>query len=307
MAMPLSNSGDSSEWLTSCATPHFSGRIRPLNPISTSHRAPAELNRQWFSLLSETQFIEASPHLNHQSLRQLFYSTAREALDLAAKVHSPPSVLDMGAGDGALTVPYLELGAKVTAADVTVEFLESLKTKSKAYADSLTVLPGDIFETLRKLAAEGKQFDLVCASSFLHHIPDYLELCRLASRLVGKNGIFFTFQDPLRYDTLSKAERLMERAGYFWWRLFQGGYGRGLKTRFRRLFGILRSDLAEDTAEYHVVRNGVDHLAVQSLLKSEGFECEIRPYWSTHSPLFQSFGKKLGLRSNFVLMARGRP
>ena len=275
-----------------------------MNQTATPDRAPAELNRQWFSLLSETQFIEASPHLNHESLRQLFYSTAKEALTLAAAVHNPPSVLDMGAGDGALTVPYLELGAKVTAADVTVEFLESLQKKSKAYADSLTVLPGDIFETLRKLAAEGKQFDLVCASSFLHHIPDYLELCRLASRLVRRNGIFFTFQDPLRYDTLGKTERVMERAGYFWWRIFQGGYGRGLKTRVRRLFGIYRPDLAEDTAEYHVVRNGVDHLGVQSLLKSEGFECEVRPYWSTHSPLFQSLGRKLSLRSNFALMAR---
>jgi SAM-dependent methyltransferase len=161
-------------------------------------------------------------------------------------VHHPPSIFDMGAGNGALTVPFLEMGGKVTASDVTVEFLESLKLKSRAYSDSLTVVPGDIFRTINKLAAEGKRFDLVCASAFLHHIPDYLELCRLASALVGPGGTFFSFQDPLRYDSLGATARALERAGYFWWRFFQGSYGRGIKTRFRRFFGIYRPDLPED-------------------------------------------------------------
>jgi SAM-dependent methyltransferase len=264
----------------------------------------AGLNRTWFGLQSQTEFIEGSPHLKHPQLRKRFYSMAGEVFQRAALLENPPSVFDMGAGDGALTVPYLEWGAKVTAADVTVEFLKSLKERSKAYADSLTVLPGDIFESLRNLADRGQKFDLVCASSFLHHIPDYLELCRLASGLLRKEGNFFTFQDPLRYDTLTGRARIMERAGYFWWRLFQGNYSRGIKTRFRRLFGIYRADLAEDTAEFHVVRNGVDHIALRKLLESEGFECEIRPYWSTHSPLFQRLGERLNFVSNFGLIAK---
>ena len=155
----------------------------------TLDKETALLNQRWFSMQSSAEFIEASPHLNHPQLRDHFYTLAREAFGRAAAIHSPPAIFDMGAGDGAMTVPFLELGGKVTAADVTVVFLESLKQKSKAYSESLTVLPGDIFETLRKLAAEGKQFDLVCASSFLHHIPDYLELCRLASALVRPGGI----------------------------------------------------------------------------------------------------------------------
>src|SRR5437660_7015725 len=89
----------------------------------------AALNRQWFSVQTNAEFIEASPHLNHPQLRNRFYTLAREVFQRIAGPEAAPRVLDMGAGDGALTVPYLELGAKVTAADVTVEFLESLKQK----------------------------------------------------------------------------------------------------------------------------------------------------------------------------------
>jgi 2-polyprenyl-3-methyl-5-hydroxy-6-metoxy-1,4-benzoquinol methylase len=267
----------------------------------------AALNREWFSVQSKAQFVSGSPHLNHVELRNYFYTLAREVLQKASNHPQPPTVFDMGAGDGALTVPYLELGARVTAADVTVEFLESLKTKSAAYRDCLTIIPGDIFETLRTLEASGQKFDLVCASSFLHHIPDYVELCRLASRLIRKGGLFFTFQDPLRYDTLARRARVMERIGYFWWRMFQGNYVRGLNTRLRRLFGVYRPNLAEDTAEFHVVRQGVDQIALKRLFESEGFECEIHPYWSTHSRLFQRWGKRLGIVSYFAFVAARKP
>lgn len=276
----------------------------PTNPSGAGDRDYASVNQQWFSMLSKAEFVEGSPHLNHPQLRYLCFKLAQEALQKISSEQNPPLVLDMGAGDGALTVPYLELGAKVTAADVTVGFLQSLKQRSRAYHESLTVIPGDIFETLRELSANGQQFDLVCASSFLHHIPDYLELCRLACRLVRKGGIFFTFQDPLRYDTVGRLDRMTERAGYFWWRCFQGNYLRGINTRFRRLFGVYRPDLPEDSAEYHVVRSGIDEVAVQKLLTSEGFECEIRPYWSTHSLFFQHLGEKLKLVSNFAVLAK---
>lgn len=264
----------------------------------------ASLNQKWFNMQSQTEFVKGSPHLNHPQLRYLCFKLAEEALNKVSNNRNPSLVLDMGAGDGALTVPYLELGAHVTAADVTVGFLESLRERTRAYQESLTVIPGDIFDTLRELAGNERKFDVVCASSFLHHIPDYLELCRLASRLVRNGGVFFTFQDPLRYETVGLLDRATERAGYFWWRCFQGNYLRGINTRVRRLFGVYRADLLEDTAEFHVVRSGVDQLAVKSLLEKEGFDCEIRPYWSNHSRLFQRVGEKLKLISNFAILAK---
>ena len=210
----------------------------------------------------------------------------------------------MGAGDGMLTLPYLGLGAHVVAADASDELLQSLRAKAGAQQDALTFMAGDIFATLEKLRAGNRQFDIVCASSFLHHIPDYLELCRRAAPLVRPGGVFFTFQDPLRYDTLGRATYAFDRASYFWWRLFQGNYLRGLQTRWRRLTGTYRDDLAADTAEYHVVRNGVDQLALQQFFAAAGFDCSIRPYWSTQSTLFQRLGQRLKLANTFGIFAR---
>jgi SAM-dependent methyltransferase len=270
--------------------------------VPSPGHSPAALNREWFSGQSQAEFIEGAPHLKHPQLRDFCSNLVREAF---AKTEKPsPDVFDMGAGQGTLTIPFLELGANVTAADVTVEFLESLKAKSRSFQDSLTVLPGDIFGTVRQLADQNKTFDLVCASAFLHHIRDYLGLCQAACRLIRKGGVFFTVQDPLRYDTLRWRDHLTERIAYFWWRGFQGDFLRGLKTRWRRVAGKYRDDLAEDTAEYHVVRNGVDHIALKTLLEAEGFVCELRPYWSTQSTFFQRIGTRTKLLSNFALIAK---
>jgi len=262
------------------------------------------INQQYFREMYGQEFVEGSPHLKHASVSALCGQLASEALQCVNSATQSATVLDMGAGDGMLTLPYLGLKAHVVAADASDELLQSLRAKAAAYQDALTIMPGDIFASLEKLRNANRQFDIVCASSFLHHIPDYLELCRCAAPLVRPGGIFFTFQDPLRYDTLSRATYLLDRASYFWWRLFQGNYLRGLKTRARRLFGTYRADLAEDVAEYHVVRNGVDQLALKQLFDAAGFDCSIRPYWSTQSTLFQQIGERLKLANTFAIMAR---
>ena len=115
--------------------------------------------------------------------------------------------------------------------------------------------------------------------------------------------MFFTFQDPLRYDTLSRFTYFFDRISYFGWRLFQGGYLKGLRTRLRRMRGHYRGDLPEDMTEYHVVRNGVDQSALVACLESFGFECRVRSYWSTQSRFFQWAGEVLHLANTFGILA----
>jgi hypothetical protein len=162
---------------------------------------------------------------------------------------------------------------------------------------------GDIFRTLDDLEGRGRRFDVVGTSAFLHHIPDYLKLCRCAAGLLRKNAVFLTFQDPLRYDTLSRFTYLFDRVSYLGWRLFQGNYIQGLKTRLRRIRGSYRGDLPEDMTEYHVVRNGVDQLALVASLESFGFECRVHSYWSTQSRFFQWAGEALHLANTFGIIA----
>jgi SAM-dependent methyltransferase len=272
------------------------------NQINESPKNAA-LNEQWFSAQAQGELVEGSPHLKHREVGTLALTEARHLFQQVRQHQEVPAVLDMGAGEGMLTVPFLEMGASVTAADATPPLLEVLEQRAAKFKSRLTLAPGDIFETLHALSASKRQFDIVCASSFLHHIPDYLKLCRLAAGLIRPGGAFFTFQDPLRYDTLGRGTFFFDRISYFGWRLLQGNYGRGLKTRLRRIRGTYRDDLPEDVAEYHVVRSGVDQGAIREFFLHENFDCEIRKYWSTQSTFFQQVGSKLGLVNTFAVVA----
>ncbi|HEY0552578.1 MAG TPA: class I SAM-dependent methyltransferase [Verrucomicrobiae bacterium] len=263
------------------------------------------INQQYFRDMYGKAFVEGAPHLKHSSVGAFCGELATEAFN-RCRPAGVPTILDMGAGDGMLTLPYLKLGAQVIAADASEELLQSLRDKAKAYTASLSVMSGDIFATLDQLRAADRKFDIICASSFLHHIPDYLELCRCSAPLLRPGGIFFTFQDPLRYDALGRLTYFFDRASYFWWRLFQGNYLRGIKTRLRRMTGTYREDRAEDVAEYHVVRNGVDQLALKQLFDAAGFDCSVRSYWSTQSTLFQRLGEGLKLTNTFGIIAQKR-
>jgi len=270
---------------------------------NVDNAAIAALNEKYFSNCSEKEFVSGSPHLKHRDLSFYALRLARSLFDRIRMDTAVPAVLDMGAGEGMLALPFLEMGAAVTAADATPALLEVLAQRAVSFGPRLNLAAGDIFETLERYERDGKRFDIICASAFLHHIPDYLKLCRLSIPLIRPGGAFFIFQDPLRYDTLGRGTYRFERLSYFGWRLFQGNYLRGIKTRLRRLRGTLREDLAEDMAEYHVVRNGVDHEAIQKLFEAEGFTCELQKYWSTQSAVFQRLGTKLGLANTFSFIA----
>jgi SAM-dependent methyltransferase len=261
------------------------------------------LNEKYFSGISEEKFVEGSPHLKHRELAARAFSEAHHLFERVRQRSDCPAVLDMGAGEGMLTLPFLKMGATVTAADATGALLDVLAVRAAEFKSRLTLARGDIFETLEQFHKTGRRFDIICASSFVHHVPDYLKLCGMAAHLIRPGGVFFTFQDPLRYDTLGKGTYWFDRASYFCWRLFQGNYIRGIKTRLRRLRGDYRSDLTEDMTEYHVVRNGVDQESIRHLFETMGFACEIQKYWSTQSTIFQRAGAKLGLLNTFAVIA----
>jgi SAM-dependent methyltransferase len=265
------------------------------------------VNERYFQRKSHRRLVAESPHLSHASLRALCDRLSADVFRRVAAGDKIPAVLDMGAGDGDLTLRFLRWGAQVTAADATEALLGRLQETASGLAGALTIAPGDIFATLDALRNESRQFEIVCASSFLHHIPDFLRMCREVLPLLAPRGIFFSFQDPLRYDTQPGITFGVDRMAYFWWRLFQGNCWRGIKTRVRRLRGIYRDDLAEDAAEYHVVRNGVDQVALERLWSQAGFDCTIHCYWSTQSALGQKIGELLRLANTFALVAQRRP
>jgi len=245
-------------------------------------------------------YIEGAPHIKHASLRSLYGQLVVRVYDEAREHTDSPRVLDLGAGEGSVTLPFLELGATVTAVDISRKQLDGLQAKCEAFGDRLEVRCEDIGDTLADTRAE---YDIIVVNSFLHHVPDYLAMIRQAIAVLSPHGQFFSFQDPLRYDTVGTVATAFEKFAYLSWRVFRGDVIGGVARRLRRARGIYREDSVHDNAEYHVVRNGVDHEAIAALFDEHGFDCSIVPYYSTQSRLFQPIGEALGMKNTFAAIA----
>ena len=131
------------------------------------------------------EYVDGAPHVKHDALRRLYGEKVVQVFD-DAKLHSEiPCVLDIGAGEGSVTLPFLELGAKVVATDISNSQLAELRRKCERFGERLEVRCEDINDTLKNTT---DKFDIVVVNSFLHHIPDYLGMIKTAMLLLPKNG-----------------------------------------------------------------------------------------------------------------------
>lgn len=274
----------------------------PSNPEPSSSAADA--NRVFYRSFDHAGYVVGAPHLAHSSLRRLQAELLVEVFRCAQRHRVVPRVLDLGAGEGVVTRGFLELGAEVTALDVAAEPLAALQASiPRAWTSRLTLVCED---AERFLAAAGPRFDVVAASSFLHHVPDYVALLKQIIGRLGAHGQFFSFQDPMRYRTLPTATWWFDRASYAVHRLGQPDVVGGMLRTLRRRFGYYRNDDPHDNVEYHVVRDGVDQEAIRQLLETSGFRVRIVRYWSAHATFAQNLGERLGLLNTFAVLAQRR-
>lgn len=256
-----------------------------------------------YSSVTERAYVNGAPHLKHRSIDAIYRSLVDQALVSVKSGAGPISVLELGAGSGLASTVWFERKVNLTAVDSSREMLDQLNARAQLYGARPTTIADDVLDYLDGTA---EKFDIVTHVSMLHHIPDYLDLLVRSASHVRTGGCLLTFQDPLRYDRLSRVNRISDRAGYFAWRAFQGNLKRGLKTRWRRLRGVYSADEVVDFDEYHVVRNGVDSAAIVDLLKTEFSRVESREYWSTYSRGLQRLGERLNLKSSFGILATDR-
>jgi SAM-dependent methyltransferase len=265
------------------------------------NRVAASANTSAYDSEATRNYIDGAPHVKHASLRALYASLVVQVYDAAREHTAVPSVLDLGAGEGSATLPFLELGARVTAVDISSSQLSALQTRCERFGDRLEVRCQDIADILKH---EHAYYDIIVANSFLHHVPDYVSMIAQAIILLTSVGQFFSFQDPLRYDSVGKPTVVFSTLAYFSWRVFKGDVTGGLQRRLRRRRGIYLEDSVHDNAEYHVARNGVDQDAICRLFEDLNFDYNIVRYFSTQSRLFQPVGAALGLKNTFSVIAR---
>jgi SAM-dependent methyltransferase len=264
----------------------------------------SEANARLYDALGDGEYVGGAPHLRHPSLRRLYRSLAERALALAREAGEPVTALDLGAGEGSATLPLLELGARVTAMDVSRGQLDGLLRRVGDDRAALETRVGDVSALLDEASRREERWGLGVANSFLHHVPDYLDLVRRVTGVLRPGGVFLSFQDPLRYATLPAGTRAFAGAGYLAWRLGRGDLLGGAARRLRRTVGVYRDDGPEDRAEYHVIRGGVDQDALVDLLGSAGYEVEVVRYFSSQGAAWQRLGERLRLENTFALLAR---
>lgn len=242
-----------------------------------------------------------SPHLKHRHLYEVLTGRIDTLLREAAPDRQP-EVLEIGAGDGAVTERLLALGCDVTGTEMSSASVDAMNERFGSNDRFRAVLDAD--GSLDAL--EGQSFDLILYASVLHHIPDYLGAIRhaIGGRL-RPGGALATIQDPLWYPRLSPLSRKFASISYLSWRLTRGSFMRGLKTRVRRARHGLSEDAAGDAVEYHVVRDGVDELAIRETIRPLFEGVEIFSYWSSQGFPQQRAGELLDLKNTFAVFARG--
>lgn len=277
------------------------------NPRDTASpsadRIAGRANVTVYEDLDSADYLDGAPHLKHATIRALYSRLADEAM-MRTGGGAVCRVLDLGAGEGSATLQFLSAGAQVTAVDSSARQLRALEHRAGPYRSSLRVRHGDVFEVLAAERTVRAQYDIVVANSFLHHIPDYSRVIQEATALLSPQGVFFSFQDLLRFSSIGLFARAFSNLAYFSWRVARPDAVRGIGRRLRRLAGIYYEDSAEDNAEYHVVRDGVDQDAIRRQLEAAGMEVRVERYYSTQSPMWQSLGDRLGVQNTFAIMAQ---
>jgi SAM-dependent methyltransferase len=248
------------------------------------------------------EYEPGSPHLAHPALNARVAGEIRAAIDRSFDRSGGCHVLEIGAGHGTFTEVAVAAGASVTVTEMSASSVATLNERFR-HNDRVQVIhdaEGD------GVLSTGSRYDVVLCISVLHHIPDYLGYVKGLLDVVSPGGDLISFQDPLWYPRRSRLNLAAYWSCYFAWRVFRGDLVRGVRTRVRHLRGALDERLESDMVEYHVVRQGVDEVALEEIVKDEFASTTVVPYWSTQSPALQRLGERLDLHSTFALLATGR-
>src|SRR5215469_5553197 len=138
-----------------------------MTTVETSGQRALQANLRVFDEQHTKECADQAPHLRDPETRRIFRDLLGRSLE---HLSSEPSILDLGAGSGMLTLEFLRLGARVTAVDISPSQAAALAERGRCFGSRLKVVHGDI----NSLPDFSDKFDMVAMNSVLHHIPDYL-------------------------------------------------------------------------------------------------------------------------------------
>ena len=157
-----------------------------------------------------SNYDESQPYMQNAFAQSMFEADIRSIVDTLSPFHRSLRVLDCGAGTGNLTMKFLEYGADVTAVDISENMLKRLRSKSAKFGEGrLETVHSDIDSFLQRAS---QRYDVICSSSFLHHLPDYQGTYGLMARLASDESVVYTAFEPRPQTTVNLLQRLFIEA-----------------------------------------------------------------------------------------------
>lgn len=227
---------------------------------------------------------------NQLSLMRNPWEQRRFRIDLeriAAHLPQGFRALDLGCGTGNLTLKLLQLGADVTGVDLSNGMVSRLRRKLEQSHSQARLIVQDVDQFLKECR---ESYQLVCACSFLHHLPDYLATVASAAGRVAAGGCFYVSHEPLSVAEADVAGRIVEWLDFRWQRLeARTGIG-GRTARDDPYFD------KDSLADYWAMDRGLDSRLIDRVLRKAGLTPRITRYDSKRHRLMHVLAEWLETR-----------
>jgi ubiquinone/menaquinone biosynthesis C-methylase UbiE len=221
-------------------------------------------------------YDESHPYMRNSFAQAMFEEDIDGIVAELAHVGHPLRVLDCGAGTGNLSLKFLDRNCLVTAIDVSSKMLERLQLKAAARR------PGRLL-TFQKdidgfLARNTDSYDIVCSSSFLHHLPDYLATYQRFIDHCSSTSILYTAFEPVGLHGQRFSERLLSDLDKHTYefrvrKLYRPDvFGRAVRNR---VVPFARTGSAQALVDHALVEHpelGIDSSQLKALLQQSGFQ-----------------------------------
>jgi 2-polyprenyl-3-methyl-5-hydroxy-6-metoxy-1,4-benzoquinol methylase len=163
---------------------------------SRSQRFAEESNRLYYNKYGK-YYEEYHAYFRNEVLIRRWENNLTQ-VKAALPVGENIKAIDFGCGTGLLSLMLLNLGCSVTAIDVSDGILSEFKKKVNELPNHLServcCLQGGI-ELLTSLPSNN--FHIVCASSVMHHLDNYLSFLHISNKLLVPQGVIYIGREPL--------------------------------------------------------------------------------------------------------------
>lgn len=206
---------------------------------------------------------------------QIFRHYARDAAYIRGLFQRVPLVLDAGCGTGHLAREFIKAGCRVDVNDISPEMVKVTRKRIARLQRDTVSYTQDVNALLERLARGKRRYDVVCFSSMLHHVVDYVKSVRLAARLLRPGGVVYIFGEPTWFGKggLSRSSKFAIWASAQYINAYKAVRNPRYALRFireqylrRNVEGKPEIDIA--LAEYHG-RTGLDHQRILRTLRDE--------------------------------------